>query len=298
MTARSLPIQTGIRSEMLVHLRKTEGLKRWCGTLAQFVVVVDANIILGDLIWLVSKRKKPDARTELMECIQAGTFIAYVARTVLAEVDEHIPTIATNKGISEEALRQEWKTYRKLIKVRTPPKALVDRYKNGQDPDDAPTLALAKMLRAGGVLSKDSDIVAMGGLVIERDFTKQARDYSRKTAVAVTIRCSGGIALTVSWVVIDVVLKSIKGFVAWLRELPAPVQAIIFVAVIAIAANKKVQGQVIALVEKRTALTDYGPFLLNLLAGVGTTLAESTVPAPTPQYISPHPRKNKRQEPA
>jgi predicted nucleic acid-binding protein len=298
MTARSLPIQTGIRSEMLGHLRKIEGLKRLLGPLAQFVVVLDANIILGDLIWLVSKRKKPDARTELMECIQAGTIVAYITRTVLVEIDEHITTIAADKDLPEEALRQAWKTYRKLIKVRTPRKALVDRHKGGQDPDDAPTLALAKMLRADGILSKDTDIVAMGGLVIEIDFTRQARGYSRKTAVAATIRYSGGIALTVSWVVIDVALKSIKGFVARLRELPVLVQAIIFVAVIAIASNKKAQGKVIAMVEKSTSLTADWSFLLRLLARVGATLAENTVPAPTPMYIQQPSRKNKRQEPA
>ena len=287
MTARSLPIQTRIRSEMLGHLRKIEELNGLLGTLAEFVVVVDANIILGDLIWLVSKRKKQDAMTELMECIQAGTIIAYVARTVLSEVDEHIPTIAANKGISEEALRQEWKTYRKLIKVRTPRKALVDRYKGGQDPDDAPTLALERMLRADGILSKDSDIVAMGGLVIESDFTKQARDYSRKTAVTATIRCSGGIALIVSLAAIDVVLKSAKCFVAWFRGLPVPVQVIIFVAVIAIASNKKAQKRVAVLVEKSTAITDHVPFLLDLLARVGTTLADNTVSHPVPKYVTP-----------
>jgi predicted nucleic acid-binding protein len=284
---------------MLVHLREIEGLKGVLGPLAQFVVVVDANVILGDLIWLVSKRKKPDARTELMECIQAGTIVAYITRTVLVEIDEHITTIAADKDIPEEALRQEWKTYRKLIKVRTPRKTLVDRHKGGQDPDDAPTLALAKMLPAVvGILSKDTDIVAMGGLVIESDFTRQARDYSRKTAVAATIRYSGGIALTVSWVVIDVALKSIKGFVARLRELPVLVQAIIFVAVIAIASNKKAQGKVIAMVEKSTSLTADWSFLLRLLARVGATLAENTVPAPTPMYIQQPSRKNKRQEPA
>lgn len=285
MNSGILPIQTGIRSEMLGHLRKVNGLNRWIGTLAQFVVVVDANIVLGDLIWLVSKRKNQDAMTELMECIQAGTVIAYVTRTVLAEVDKKIPTIAADKGISEEAMRQEWKTYRKLIKVRTPRKALVDRYKGGQDPDDAPTLALAKMLRADGILSKDSDLVAMGGLVIERDFTKQARDYSRKTAVAATIRCSGGIALTVSWATIDVVLRSIKGFLDWFRGLPAPVQAIIFFAVVAIASNKKMQGEVIALFKKRADLSGYLTPALDLLARVGATLKENSVSQPVPKHI-------------
>ena len=285
-------LQTRIRSEMLGDLRKIEGMKNFLGPLAQFIVVVDANIILGDLIWLVSKRKNPEATTELAECIKAGTIVAYVARPVLAEVEKHISTIAAAQKLSEDALRQEWKIYRKIIKVRTPRRHLVDRYKAGQDPDDAPTIALAKMLRADGVLSKDTDIVAMGGLVIELDFTKHARDYSRKTAVAATIRCSGGIALTVSWVSIDIALKSAAGFVAWFRRLPAPVQIILFFAIVAVASNKKAQERVIAMIAPiRTAISGHWPEALDWLASVGTTLAENTLPPPAPTFKVPKRRK-------
>ena len=292
MKTKTWQLQTHIRSEMLGDLRKIEGMKNLLGPLAQFIVVVDANIILGDLIWLVSKRKNPEAATELVECIKAGTIVAYVARPVLAEVDEHISTIAATKKLPEDALRQEWKIYRKIINVRTPRRHLVDRYKGGQDPDDAPTIALAKMIRADGILSKDSDIVAMGGLAIELDFTNRARDYSRKTAIAVTIRCSGGIALIVSWASIEIVLKSAAGFVAWFRKLPACVQIVLFVAVVAVASNKNVQECVIAMIAPiRTAISGHWPEVLDWLASVGTTLAENTLAPPVPTFKVPKRRK-------
>jgi predicted nucleic acid-binding protein len=291
MTIGTLPIQGRIRSEMLGELRKIDGLKKLLGTLAQFVIVVDANVILGDLIWLVSKRKKPDAVTELMECIWAGTIVAYIARSVLAEVDEHITTIAADKKLSEDALRQEWKKYRKLVKVRKPREAMVDRYRDGQDPDDAPTIALEKILRADGILSKDTDIAAMGGLVIEMDFTNRAREYSRKTAVAATIRLSGGMAILVSGSALALIWKSIQGATVWLKRLPVPVQLILFVAVVAVAADRRARQRVTAmLVQMNESVSCYWPDVLSLLANLGTELAENTVPPPVPTFSTPKKR--------
>lgn len=278
--------RSNTRSEMLAGLRQMEGMKSLIGPLAQFTIVVDANILLGDLIWLVGKRKNPQATTELMECIAAGTIVAYVTRSVLDEVNEHIPNIAVEKGLSESALREEWEAYRKRLTVRTPRKHLVDRYKDGQDPDDAPTVALEKMLRADGIFTKDTDIAAMGGMVIELDFTQRARDYSRKTAVAATIKLSGGMALTVSWAAFKVAWKSMQGVVVWVKSLPPAVQGILFIAVVAIASNRQAQERIMTLLGQiGTLLSEHWPAIAGFLGGVGAALAENTVSSPVPTYL-------------
>jgi hypothetical protein len=190
--------------------------------------------------------------------------------------------------LSEDALRQEWKKYRKLVKVRTPRKALVDRYKDGQDPDDAPTIALEKMLRAAGTLSKDPDILAMGGLVIEMDFTKRAKDYSRKTAVVATIQLSGGAVVLVSGGALALIWKSIQSATVWLKKLPVPVQLSLFVAIVAVALNQHTQKRVTALIGQISAsISDYWPDVLSLLTSMGTELAENTVPPPIPTFSTP-----------
>jgi len=288
MTSEKFSFQGRIRSEMLGELRKIELLKPLLGPLAQFIIVVDANVILGDLIWLVSKRTNPNAVTELMECIMAGTIVAYIARSVLAEVDKHIITIAANKDMPEVALRQEWKKYRKLVKVRTPRKALVDRYKDGQDPDDAPTIALEKMLRAAGTLSKDRDILEMGGLVIEMDFTKRARDYSRKTAVVATIQLSGGAVILVTGSALALIWKSIQSATVWFKQLPDFMRLILFVAVLVVASNRQVRERVMAMfAQMNESVSCYWPDVLSLLTSMGTELAENTVPPPIPTYSTP-----------
>lgn len=183
-----MPAQLFIRSDFLKTLRELAETQKWIGSLAQFQVVVDANIIIGDLIWLVCKRKDPEAITELMECALAGTLIVNCTKEVIAEVVEYIPDIAQQHGKQLTAFLKEWRKYKKLLKLRKPPARLIKRYDSGQDPDDAPTLALADWIGAHGILSKDTDIEAMGGFCLELDFTKQARDYSRKIVVSASIK--------------------------------------------------------------------------------------------------------------
>ena len=286
MTKRvSLPSEK-IRSDALAILRQLEGFQHFFGPLAQFDVVVDANIILGDLIWLVSKRKRPDAVTELMECINAKTIVAYITRSVLAEVDEHITTIAADKKLSEDVLRQEWKKYRKLLKVRTPRPALVQRYKDGQDPDDAPTIALAQMIKAVGILSKDTDLVAMGGLVIEIDFTKQARDYSRKTAVSATIKFTlFSFSVVIGHGAFNILAQATRGiFITW-KKLPSTVKLFILLALVVVAFDKRAQTVVMGWIRAlKRCLDAITPDIVNILLTLVEEIAENTVPAPSPTF--------------
>jgi putative PIN family toxin of toxin-antitoxin system len=270
---------------MLGTLRNFNVIKRFIGSIAQFTIVLDANIILGDLIWLVSKREQPGAITELMECIRAGTIVAYISRSVLGEIEEHIPNIASDKDLSSDALLTEWKQYRKLVKVRAPKKKLIDQYMTGRDPDDAPVVALGKMLRADGILSKDKDIVAMGGLVIEADFTRQARDYSRKTAIVVTIKASGVIAAIVGYGALEVIGQLIAGAAAQFMRLPPVVKLGILAAILVVALNERARNRVMDVVTLANAApSKYLPAILDFLKNSSVLLAENTVQHPIPSF--------------
>lgn len=289
MTKRDSLLSRKISSDALAILRQFELFQRFIGPLAQFVVVVDANIILGDLLWLVHKRKTPGAKTELMECIEAGTFVAYITRIVLSEVKEHLPNVARERGISLELMSREWAAYRKLLTVRTPRSALVQRYKDGQDPDDAPTIALAQMIKADGILSKDTDLVAMGGLVIEMDFTKQARDYSRKTAVSATIKLMlFGVPVVIGYGAFNILAQATRGiFITW-KKLPLTVKLFILAALVVVASDKRartvVMGRIRAL---KHCLDAIAPDMGNILLTLVEEIDENTVPAPSPTF-KPH----------
>lgn len=109
-----------IQSDFLANLREIEWLKKLVGPLAQFKVIVDANIILADLKWLVGGRKNPEASTDLMECMRAHTLLAYAPQSVFDEVEKRISDVAAKFGLSEDSMREEWSSYKILINVVNP----------------------------------------------------------------------------------------------------------------------------------------------------------------------------------
>lgn len=81
---------------------------------------MDANIILGDLIWLVSKRTNDSAKTQLMETIEAETIDIYAPPIFFDEVEEKIPLLATEKGLDINLMYEHWEIYKTKIKLSLP----------------------------------------------------------------------------------------------------------------------------------------------------------------------------------
>lgn len=81
-SSRNLSQLFEIRSDVLKDLRSL--IESWRGFngliqgAAKFSIVLDTNVVITDLLWLVVKRRNPLARTDLMEIIDAGTAVVYV----------------------------------------------------------------------------------------------------------------------------------------------------------------------------------------------------------------------------
>ena len=276
-----------VRSETLSFLRALEYTRQFVGPIAQFIVVIDANVVLSDLRWLVRNRRDPSASTSVMECIKAGTFIAYISRSAFNEVMKHIPRIASENDLPLETMQAEWKQYRKLLKVRTPKQTIVERYRGGQDPDDAPHLALADHVRADGILSNDSDLVAMGGRVFAMEFALNARDYSRKMAVTVSIKALGitSVIVAVSAIKIagDLFGEAIRSF----SKLPPALRLLIVIAIVLIASNKSIRNTAkngFSCI--RETLATYAPDALEFISKAAETYRNNITGPPQLKYRS------------
>lgn len=214
-----------VESDRLNGLRQLAAtwtdLNRIIGGAVQFRLVVDTNVVLGDIRWLATKRKNPDARTALIETISAGTIEVFVPPSLHAEVDEHIERISAEEGLDSATLRAVWADYRKKLVVIEPDGQSVDRYKDSVDPDDAAFVVLAEMIGAAGVVSNDAHIAKMGGKRISVDCVLSLRDYSRATAIELQIKYAGVMVGFLSINAIIGLINGIKGIVAkvpdWLK---------------------------------------------------------------------------------
>lgn len=192
---RSLAQLFEVRSDVLKDLRDLidswRGFNGMIQGAATFSIVLDTNVVIGDLLWLVVKRRNPEARTELMEIIAAGTAVVYVPPRLLQEVQEKIPLIAAEKGLDAEKLFAEWENYRTNLLVIDPGQDSISAHAKGVDPDDADFVALEQAMSASGVFSKDKHIAMMGGNQISIATIASLRGYSRATAIELTIKVNG-----------------------------------------------------------------------------------------------------------
>src|SRR6266850_425014 len=86
------------------------------GSVIRVRAVLDTNLVLGDLKWLVVEREDPAARTAAQEAIAAGTVIAYAPEFLRHEVEKHLPALAEQTGKPVEEFEREWSSYQRPIR--------------------------------------------------------------------------------------------------------------------------------------------------------------------------------------
>ena len=213
-----------VPSDRLKELREIvkawKGASQYIGGAIQFRIVVDTNVVLGDIRWLAYKRKNATARTALIETIDAGTLDVYVPPSLHDEVEEHILRISIEEGLDHSRLTAVWGEYQKKLKILDPDKKVVQTYSDGVDPDDAVFIALAEVIGAVGVLSNDRHIAMMGGKKISVDCVLSMRDYSRATAVELHIKCAGVTLCLASVAAIKGLFHGIRGILVGISKAP------------------------------------------------------------------------------
>lgn len=206
--------------ELRVVARSWKESSAIIGGAAQFQLVVDANIILGDLIWLVSKRTNDSAKTQLMETIEAETVDIYAPPIFFDEVEEKIPLLATEKGLDISLMYEHWAIYKTKIKLSSPDSDKVQVLRGGKDPDDAEYIALEQTIGASGVISKNHDIRLMGGNQISITCITHLRNYSRSTSIELNIKVNGVMFANVSIATIRGLFEGSKALINAIAKAP------------------------------------------------------------------------------
>ncbi len=212
-----LPVST-IRSDSLPTLRslfEANGMLKTLGQIFKMAVVIDANFIIRDILWLARKRKNTEFRTELFEVLLAGTIVAYAPTYLEVEMHVNLPRLAREHNVPIDDLDAHWQTYKKLIKFIDAGGA-DNQY---EDPKDAPYLKLQAELGLF-ILSKDSDITRMGGQVADASLVARLRTYSRHVVVEYTLKAGGAGTLMVSFATLAAIRRLIVSAISQAKKLP------------------------------------------------------------------------------
>jgi len=207
-----------IKSDALASLRPLFEEGGFLGTLGQIFqvnLIVDANVIIADLRWLVLKRKNPDARPQLLEVLQAQTIKAFAPTFLHDELRTNIPLLAAKENLPLEELEAHWETYKALISFFD-----VGGPEEGQqDPKDVPYLRLQTEIDAL-IVSNDSDIQQMGGRVVNVTLIAQLCTYSREAAIEYTLKMGGVLTIRISSTLLIVTSQFVRSLVPHVKKIP------------------------------------------------------------------------------
>ena len=180
-----------IRSDVLKDYRKLydDGASfAQLASLFQVNLILDANVVIRELIWSTTKRKNPIGRSELLEVLEVETVIAWAPTFIESEVEKYIPLII-GKGAKHEEVTAHWLRLRSLIKLVDVGGIPEDGGKY-RDPKDVPYILLQQKIGAA-IVTTDKDIAGMGGTVAPIAVMATLRAYSRAAAVQVTFQVGG-----------------------------------------------------------------------------------------------------------
>lgn len=184
-------------------------------------VILDANVIISDLIWLCQRRKKADARSTLLELIECSIIKAYAPTYLKTEIENHFGPLKEERGIDPEAARQQWERFRPriiFVEVGGPDPT----FPGVSDPKDVPYVLLHRQLSVP-IVSDDGDLARMGATVIRVHLFAPLRAYSRQRALEFQIKVAGVGAVLAAGLAAKLTLEGAKAAAIVMGKLPKPV---------------------------------------------------------------------------
>lgn len=200
-------------------------------SVVQATVILDANVVIADLIWLCGRRKKGDARSTLLELLECSTVSAYAPTFLAVEVENHFPLLQEEQGIDPDLARREWSRFVpriNFIEVGGPDAT----YAGVTDAKDVPYVRLQQRVPVP-IVSADPHLARMGASVIRIQIFAPLRCYSRQRAVEYQIKVAGIGAVFAAGLAAKLALDGARAAGRAIANLPKPVLAIGAVGLVA-----------------------------------------------------------------
>ena len=235
--------EPSVQSDALAAIRelvtRLPALTPIFGYVPRVRVVVDANVVLDELGYLVASRRHAAARTALQELVASGTVVLYAPPTIVDEVERHLAKIARRRGVDVGRLQVAWAAYRTTLHIFEPDPLPPRTHGEVVDPDDLPYVSLQAQVGARAVFTNDRHLVRMGAGVVRFDAFLSLRDYARAASVELTIKFGAGLAVAATVGSLLALIKLVSVFVRASSRLPREVQAVVAISVAALLLHPK-----------------------------------------------------------
>ncbi len=229
-------------SDLLVSMRevvsKVHGLEPILKEVIQIQLVVDANIVQGEIRWRAGKRKNPRARTGFQEAIDSGIVIAVAPTFLKAEIEEHLMDIAADLGVTIEEVQRHWNEIQgSLLFYR--PRLLRNEGDWVSDQDDLAYKHACDELGAIAVYSRDSHFKSMKVPLVSISLDLTLRKYARANSVVLGVTIGSGVTLMIGFGALGGMFKLVKKALDAFGQLPGWVQIGIAIAMFTVFAHPK-----------------------------------------------------------
>jgi len=246
-------------------------LKEVFGDLLQLRLVIDANIVYKELIWRLSRRRNPAARSALHEAIDSGTILAFAPAALELEVQEHIIEIAERAKVPVSSASQEWQQFRSRLHIYDPEPSNQPE-PGGVDPDDLPYKLVCEQLGAHAVYSRDTDFQAMSVPLISAELDLTVRDYARASSVRLTVNFGTTFSVIIG---LGALIGLCQACVRILKQLPTPLKLILAIGVLLAVVHPKLRAKIADLFQ--SVRSQFDDLKAVLGSAFGELLIESAV---------------------
>jgi hypothetical protein len=245
----------------------------------QVRLVLDANIVQGELRWRLRKRRDPTARSGLQEAIDAGVVIGFVPTFLKTEIEEHILRIAAETGTSETQVRGEWDAFQGILHFYEP-RPLPPIGPDCVDPDDIAYKKACEELGAVAVYSRDTDFRSMKVPVISVEIDLTLRKYARASSIKMGVTIGSSATIIMGVEAIRELYRAMRSLVAGFRRLPGFLQLAIAAGVLVFLAHPRTREKIGHLWQSICLAADKAkPALLAVLGSFGSQFCAAALAA-------------------
>lgn len=223
-----------VRSDQLAELaRLLSRIEpfRDASTLVQATVILDANVVIQDIIWIFRRRKNAAARSTLLELLECSAVKAYAPTYLVHEMESNFHDLQDELGIDPVRAREEWTRYQAritFIDVGGPDTS----FAGVTDPKDVPYVKLHRRLDVP-IVTDDPHLAQMGATVIRIQLFSPLRAYARQRAVEYQLKVVGVGAVFGTIFATRIAFDAAKATTRTIANLPRPVQVIGALALLA-----------------------------------------------------------------